>query len=106
LTVANRASAVNTSRLLASRKVTDAGSLASAGSSLPSAGRSLVRSIRLSSWVLPSRETATLLRSWLRTLSNSRSTSPLPGLSSEAICSSTSASSRRPALLNRRPRPK
>ena len=52
---AKRAIAVKTSRLLASRKVSDAGILTFCGRSRPGGGRSRVRSISVCSSVLPSR---------------------------------------------------
>ena len=62
----NRAIVVNTSRLLASRKMSDAGILTFGGRSRPGGGRLRVRSMSVWSSVLPSRDTATLSRSLLR----------------------------------------
>ena len=62
----NRAMARNTSRLLASRNISEAGIRASCGRSRPGGGRSRARSISVSSSVLPSCATATLFRSWVR----------------------------------------
>ena len=84
LMLANRAMAVKTSRLLASRKVSDAGILTPCGRSRPGGGRSRARSISVCSSVLPSRATATFARSLLRVDRSSSSTSPLVGFSSAA----------------------
>ena len=74
--------AVKTSRLLASRKVSDAGIFTPCGRSMPGGGRSRVRSMSVCSSVLPSRATATFARSLLRVERSSWSMSPLVGFSS------------------------
>jgi hypothetical protein len=66
LTPANRLMAVNTSRLPASRKVSDAGILTPWGRSSPGGGKSRARSMSVCSSVLPSRGTEILARSLFR----------------------------------------
>ena len=72
--------AVNTSRLLASRKVSEAGIRTFCGRSRPGGGRSRVRSMSVWSSVLPSRETATRARSLLRVERSSSSMTLLVGV--------------------------
>ena len=69
LMLAKRAIAVKTSRLLASRKVSVAGIRTSCGRSRPGGGRSRGVSISVCKSVLPSRVTATRVRSLLRVVS-------------------------------------
>jgi len=84
LMLASREIAVNTSRLVASRKVSDAGILTPVGRSMPGGGKSRVRSISVCSSVLPSRPTTTFARSLRRVTRSASSMSPLAGFSSEA----------------------
>jgi hypothetical protein len=58
----NRAMAVKTARLLAELKVSESGSVASAGRSSPGGGRSRVLSTSACSSVLPPRDTEILVR--------------------------------------------
>ncbi len=58
--------AVKTSRLAASRNVSDAGILTPVGKSMPGGGSSRVRSMSVCSSVLPSRATAIFARSLFR----------------------------------------
>ena len=71
--LAKRAIAVKTSRLLASRNVSDAGIFTPGGRSMPGGGRSRVRSMSVCSSVLPSRATAIFARSLLRVARSSSS---------------------------------
>ena len=82
LTAANRARAVSTSRLLASRKTSEEGSFTSFGSSRPGGPVSRAWSMMVSRCVLPSRETAILLRSASRVDRSRSSTSPFDGFNS------------------------
>jgi hypothetical protein len=66
-----RAIVMKTSRLGASRKVSVAGIRTFAGRSMPGGGRSRVFSISVCKSVLPSRVTATRVRSLLRASFNS-----------------------------------
>ncbi len=91
LMFAKRAIVMNTSRLLASRKVSDAGIFTPAGRSMPGGGRSRERSMIVCSSVLPSRATAIFARSLLRVARSSSSASPFEGFSSAASSYSTSA---------------